>query len=102
MAATIDHIIPVSLGGTNHLENLQAAHQDCNNRRGQQDASRLMANVIIQCDHCPERVGALNMKKHIFEVHLGRPYKERIWRPVTKSYGAYIHPGSSIGRTLDC
>jgi len=32
--ASIDHIIPKSLGGTNDYDNLQLAHRDCNSRRG--------------------------------------------------------------------
>jgi 5-methylcytosine-specific restriction endonuclease McrA len=31
---SIDHIIPRSLGGTHGAKNLQAAHLDCNARRG--------------------------------------------------------------------
>lgn len=34
--ATFDHIIPVVHGGTWDPENLLLAHQDCNNRRGNQ------------------------------------------------------------------
>ena len=30
MKATVDHIIPISFGGTNDLENLQASHGPCN------------------------------------------------------------------------
>ena len=33
-ADTVDHIIPVSKGGTNNDDNLRAAHQRCNSRRG--------------------------------------------------------------------
>lgn len=33
-AHTVDHIIPASKGGTNHVPNLVAACGDCNNRRG--------------------------------------------------------------------
>lgn len=32
--ATLDHVIPKSLGGSNSLENLRLAHWICNNRRG--------------------------------------------------------------------
>lgn len=34
---TIDHIWPVSRGGTSQLDNLQLAHALCNNRRGNDD-----------------------------------------------------------------
>jgi HNH endonuclease len=33
-ADTVDHIVPRSLGGTNALTNLAAAHALCNKRRG--------------------------------------------------------------------
>ncbi len=31
---SIDHIIPLSLGGTHALENLRLAHRRCNGKRG--------------------------------------------------------------------
>lgn len=33
-ATTIDHIVPVSLGGDDSLENLRPAHASCNSSRG--------------------------------------------------------------------
>ena len=33
-AATLDHVIPRSLGGPNADTNLRLAHRSCNNRRG--------------------------------------------------------------------
>lgn len=33
-APTVDHIVPVSEGGTDALDNLRAAHFDCNRKRG--------------------------------------------------------------------
>jgi hypothetical protein len=32
--ATIDHIMPKSKGGSNDMSNLQLAHFDCNNKKG--------------------------------------------------------------------
>ena len=32
--ATLDHILPVSKGGTNRTSNLQLAHNKCNNEKG--------------------------------------------------------------------
>ena len=37
MSASIDHIIPVSKGGTHALYNLQLAHWICNVKRGNKD-----------------------------------------------------------------
>ena len=33
-ASTIDHIMPISLGGTDEISNLQLAHSKCNNVKG--------------------------------------------------------------------
>lgn len=34
LAAVLDHIIPLSVGGTHEYRNVQAAHRVCNNRKG--------------------------------------------------------------------
>lgn len=34
MSATLDHIVPRSLGGTNEPANLRLAHRACNSKRG--------------------------------------------------------------------
>jgi 5-methylcytosine-specific restriction endonuclease McrA len=34
---TMDHIVPVSKGGTNRVDNLQPAHFRCNKRKGNND-----------------------------------------------------------------
>ena len=31
---TVDHILPKSLGGSDKIENLQFAHRECNNSKG--------------------------------------------------------------------
>jgi 5-methylcytosine-specific restriction endonuclease McrA len=31
---SIDHVLPISLGGTDDLDNLQVAHRGCNSRKG--------------------------------------------------------------------
>lgn len=37
MSWSIDHIIPMSRGGRNVLENMQPAHKQCNTARGNDD-----------------------------------------------------------------
>lgn len=39
---TIDHILPVSMGGTNDLANLNIAHRVCNTRRGNQGPAQMI------------------------------------------------------------
>jgi 5-methylcytosine-specific restriction endonuclease McrA len=34
MAATIDHVIPVSRGGRHEMANIQSAHRLCNEKKG--------------------------------------------------------------------
>lgn len=36
---SIDHIVPISRGGTDDLDNLQAAHRSCNSRKGAKRAA---------------------------------------------------------------
>ena len=51
---SLDHIKPVSLGGTNHRDNLRSAHRECNSLRGN-NISRLdpdwekSKNHILAC-----------------------------------------------------
>ena len=42
-ADTVDHILPVSKGGTAALENLRPAHRKCNSARGDKLAVRYAA-----------------------------------------------------------
>lgn len=38
-ADTVDHVVPLSRGGTNSLDNLRPAHRKCNSARGVRDVS---------------------------------------------------------------
>lgn len=42
MGPTIDHILPVSMGGTNDLANLNIAHRVCNLRRGNRGPAQMI------------------------------------------------------------
>lgn len=46
MGFTIDHLLPVSRGGTNDISNLHVAHRRCNTARG----NRGHAQLILDCD----------------------------------------------------
>lgn len=39
--ATIDHVIPVSKGGTNDIENLVTAHERCNHKKDDREYIRV-------------------------------------------------------------
>ena len=42
-ADTKDHLLPLSRGGTDDIENLRPAHRICNGRRG----NRLLSNALL-------------------------------------------------------
>jgi len=42
MGPTVDHILPVSMGGTNDLANLNIAHRVCNTRRGNRGPAQMI------------------------------------------------------------
>lgn len=44
--STLDHVIPRSRGGSNHIRNLVLACNDCQQQRG--------------CDHIPEWIGSVD------------------------------------------
>lgn len=47
MGATIDHLLPVSRGGTNELSNLHVAHRRCNVARGNRGDVQLPLDVTM-------------------------------------------------------
>lgn len=46
MGPTIDHLLPVSMGGTNDSNNLALAHRRCNTRRKNRGAAQMLLEVI--------------------------------------------------------
>ena len=48
MLRTLDHVVPVSRGGTSELENLVLAHQFCNSVRGDDDFAKAREVAIAR------------------------------------------------------
>ena len=46
MGPTIDHILPVSMGGTNDLANLNLAHRRCNISRGNRGPAQMILEDV--------------------------------------------------------
>lgn len=40
--ATIDHVVPLALGGWHDIQNLRPAHQECNSAKGAKYTGQLM------------------------------------------------------------
>lgn len=47
-AETADHLVPYSLGGTHHYDNLKAAHLKCNRIRGNRSITVARNDIIRQ------------------------------------------------------
>jgi 5-methylcytosine-specific restriction endonuclease McrA len=45
--ATLDHIVPLSKGGTSHIKNLQMAHQYCNVCRDNSEVTPELVQAVI-------------------------------------------------------
>ena len=51
VAASVDHVVPVTFGGTRKLDNLKLAHRCCNVRRGNRvvtDELRAACRKVVQ------------------------------------------------------
>jgi 5-methylcytosine-specific restriction endonuclease McrA len=40
--ATLDHIVPLEQGGSDHITNLRLAHRSCNIKRGNEEPKRAL------------------------------------------------------------
>lgn len=63
-AYTIDHIVPLSRGGTNHPNNLRAVHDECNKLKGKFSDKELYKNAVsVVCNgvHSNPNSGATAM-----------------------------------------
>ena len=93
---TVDHVIPLSRGGTNNLANRRAAHRLCNrlkankplsevNRVGLQGAIKLLMNQVgLVCSHqmlakARQRIGAPVNTNHGKGAKARLPYSLQSW-----------------------
>lgn len=63
----VDHVLPQALGGTDELENLRAAHPNCNRRAGYavllaRREARAVPTVPVQVDVPPELKQAITSR----------------------------------------
>jgi hypothetical protein len=63
--ATLDHIIPKSLGGPDALENLQIAHFSCNTRRGNMPLEQWQ-ELLSQGDMLESIIGPKRQKENYY------------------------------------
>jgi 5-methylcytosine-specific restriction endonuclease McrA len=61
-SATIEHVTPRSMGGTDEWENLAMACADCNHRRGVASIEDMMAGLVTRRKATPNRVDRLVAK----------------------------------------
>lgn len=86
LAATWDHVIARSAGGSNHQTNLMLAHRLCNQQRGCMGAEEYRAELTCQgvgaispvmCGLCPRRFSTeAAMRQHVRDSHGAGSKKE--------------------------
>ena len=65
---TIDHILPKSKGGSDHIDNLRPMCSDCNEKRGNDDTISKEVNTIGDIDKTPIKVGDIVYNKNTYEL----------------------------------
>lgn len=69
--ATVDHIVPLAVGGSNHRDNVQLAHAKCNRRKGDNPDYVPLHLRKTRCPNCGRSFKNLAMHievKHKLEV----------------------------------
>lgn len=66
LAPTVDHVVPLSLGGPNIRENMTAVHSVCNFRRGNSRVRSVVAQRLVPL-HLMERLREANLREHQWE-----------------------------------
>lgn len=65
-AFTLDHVVPLSLGGWHDLSNLRPAHHQCNSLKAAQFRGQLMLSVAQVTQYQPLREGTVNRQLGLF------------------------------------
>lgn len=79
---SIDHVIPVSRGGTSHPENLRLVHHACNEYRQTHDGDAVSATDIERIT-AATNMGVWEAWQRLFDQTLGEPYCMTHCRPAS-------------------
>ena len=71
MCASLDHVVPVSMGGDNSAENLQASHFRCNRSKGNRTSGSELrpAPIHLGVEYCSANKAAKHLSIHPNRVH---------------------------------
>lgn len=95
-SATVDHIKPLSLGGSNYRDNVQLAHPKCNRRKGNDPEYQPINLRKTKCMHCGRYFKSL--EPHLEAKHKGSDLVKLNSEPPkthTKSAQSDLTKGSS-------
>lgn len=67
-SVTVEHVIPKSLGGDDHKDNLAASCSRCNNRRGTKDAYEFRSSDVNEKSKARIRLDA-KIRKYVKKAH---------------------------------